>query len=58
MVFLQPNRRLLLEGIDSATQKVLESNDEECYGYISSETSDNNLDENSRDNDNGSEVSD
>ena len=37
---------------------MLESNDEEFYGYILSETSDNNPDENSRDNDNGSEVSD
>ena len=31
MVSLQPYRRLLLEGMDSATQKVLESNDEEFY---------------------------
>ena len=52
---MQPNRHLLLEGVDSATQKALESDDEEFYGYISSETSDDNLNENTREN--GSEVS-
>jgi len=29
----QPERFLLLEGVDSATQKALESDDEELYGY-------------------------
>ena len=46
MASLQPQHRLLLEGVDPATQKALESDDEEFYGYISSsETSDDNLDE-------------
>jgi len=40
MASLQPEHFLLLEGVDSATQKVLESDDEEFYGYDLSETSD------------------
>ena len=36
MASLQPQHRLLLEGVDPATQKALESDDEEFYGYISS----------------------
>ena len=54
MASLQHNCHLLLEGVNSAPQKALQS-DEEFYRYISSETSNSNHDENTREN--GSEVS-
>ena len=49
MASSHPERFLLLEGVDSATQKALESDDEDFYGYAVSETSDDNLGENTRD---------
>ena len=49
MASSHPERFLLLEGVDSATQKALESDDEDFYGYAVSETSDDNLGKNTRD---------
>ena len=46
----QPERFLLLEGVDSATQKALESDDEEFYGQDLNETFDENFDESSCEN--------
>ena len=45
----------MLEGVNSAPQKALQSDDEEFYRHISSETSNSNHDENTCEN--GSEVS-
>ena len=45
----------MLEGVNSAPQKALQSDDEEFYRHISSETSNNDHDENTCEN--GSEVS-
>jgi len=50
MVSSQPERFLLLEGVDSATQKALESDDGEFYGYDLSETFKENLDNDPREN--------
>ena len=55
MASSQPERFLLLEGVDSATQKALESDDEDFYGY-NSETSDDNFDENPREDRNEDSV--
>ena len=55
MASSHPERFLLVEGVDSATQKALESDDEDFYGYNSSETSDDDFNENTRGN--RSEVS-
>ena len=55
MASSQPERFLLLEGVDSATQKALESDDEDFYGHTLSETSDNDFDEDTHEN--RSEVS-
>ena len=55
MASSQPERFLLLEGVDSATQKALKSDDEDFYGY-NSETSDDNFDENPREDRNEDSV--